>query len=98
MGSTSLLIAYGNVADLKIYIKKKKVNAEKVGFLELPDKIGQVEFELELGKQSGPSDKALWLSKLNHLQMNSSNKHLRYAEPLGLVWKLNPILPFIFIC
>lgn len=61
MGSTSLLIAYGNVADLKIYIKKKKkVNAEKVGFLELPDKIGQVEFELELGKQSGPSDKALW--------------------------------------
>lgn len=91
------MIAYGNVADLKIYIKKKKVNAEKVGFLELPDKIGQVEFELELGKQSGPSDKAL-LSKLNHLQMNSSNKHLRYAEPLGLVWKLNPILPFIFIC
>lgn len=92
------MIAYGNVADLKIYIKKKKVNAEKVGFLELPDKIGQVEFELELGKQSGPSDKALWLSKLNHLQMNSSNKHLRYAQPLGLVWKLNPILPFIFIC
>lgn len=69
-----------------------------MGFLELPDKIGQVEFELELGKQSGPSDKALWLSKLNHLQMNSSNKHLRYAQQLGLVWKLNPILPFIFIC
>lgn len=37
------------------------------------DKIGQVELESELGKQSTPYDKAYWLSKSNLLRTPESN-------------------------